>query len=91
MSENQEIRICDRCGCEIENDDYYCVDDDILCEDCADEYCVRCDHCGDMIYRNDAVCDEDTELCEHCYDCHYTRCYECGRLIRNDESYYADD
>ena len=91
MSENQEIRICDRCGCEIENDDYYCVDDDILCEDCADEYCVRCDHCGDMIYRNDAVCDEDTELCEHCFDCHYTRCYECGRIIRNDESYYADD
>lgn len=34
MSENQEIRICDRCGCEIENGDYYCVDDDILCEDC---------------------------------------------------------
>ena len=91
MSENQEIHICDRCGCEIENDDYNCVDDDILCEDCADEYCVRCDHCGDLIYRNDAVCDEDTELCEHCYDSHYNRCYECGRIIRNDESYYADD
>ena len=91
MSENQEIRTCDRCGCEIENEDYYCVDDDILCEDCADEYCVRCDHCGDMIYRNDAVCDEDTELCEHCFDCHYTRCYDCGRIIRNDDSYYSDD
>ena len=91
MSENQETRNCDRCGCEIENDDYYCVGDEILCGDCTDEYCVRCDHCGDMIYRNDAVCDEDTELCEHCFDCHYVRCYDCGRIIRNDDSYYSDD
>lgn len=91
MNQNQEIHICDRCGCEIENDDYYVVDEDILCENCADEHCCRCAHCNDLIYQNDAVSDDDTILCEHCYDTHYTRCYDCGRLIRNDDSYYADD
>lgn len=78
-------------GCEIDIDDYYVVDEDILCENCADEHCCRCDHCNDLIYQNDAVSDEDTILCEHCYDTHYTRCYDCGRLIRNDDSCYADD
>ena len=92
MNETQdEIRICDRCGCEIENDDYSCVGDEILCEDCVEEHCYHCDHCGDIMYINDAVTDEDTILCEHCYDIHYTRCEDCGRIVRNDYAYYSDD
>ena len=92
MNETQdEIRICDRCGCEIENDDYSCVGDEILCEDCVEEHCYHCDHCGDIMYINDAVTDEDTILCEHCYDSHYTRCEDCGRIVRNDYAYYSDD
>lgn len=73
MNENQEIHICDRCGCVIDTDDYYLVDEDILCEDCADEHCCRCDHCNDLIYTNDCVSDEDTTLCEHCYDSYYQK------------------
>ncbi len=92
MEENREdIRICACCGCEIDTDDYYVVDEDILCENCADEHCCRCDHCNGLIYTNDSVSDDDTTLCEHCFDSHYTRCYDCERIIQNDDSYYSDD
>lgn len=92
MPDTQEdLRVCDHCGCVIENDDFYLVDEDILCPDCVDDHCVRCDRCGDLIYSDDAVSDEDTNLCEHCYDNYYSRCEDCGRIIRNDDAYYSND
>lgn len=92
MAENQqEVRICDHCGCEIENEDYALVGEEFLCQDCVDEHCVRCDRCEELIYAQDSVQDDDITLCEHCYENHYTRCECCGSIIRNEDSYYSND
>ncbi len=87
---DEEIRICAVCGEEIEDDDYYYVGDDVVCQSCFDDECGLCDHCDTAIYRRDAYTDDDHFLCEHCYDAHYTRCEDCGCIVGNNESYYTD-
>lgn len=87
---DEEIRVCNICGEEIENDDYYCVGEDIVCSSCFDEECGCCDRCGTAIYNNEAITDADHFLCEHCYENHYVRCEDCGRIVHNEDSYYSD-
>jgi hypothetical protein len=60
--------ICERCGCELEEDEAYFVEDDILCEECLEQNTVTCDHCGERLYVSDAVLDDDTTLCQRCFD-----------------------
>ena len=67
------------------------VDEDALCESCANEETVICSHCGERIYRDDNAGDENTPLCQPCYDRHYTSCEHCGRIIHLDDAYYEDD
>ena len=67
------------------------VDEDALCESCANEETVICSHCGERIYRDDNAGDENTPLCQPCYDRHYTSCERCGRIIHLDDAYYEDD
>jgi hypothetical protein len=83
--------ICERCGCELEEDEAYFVEDDILCEECLEQNTVTCDHCGERLYVSDAVFDDDTTLCQRCFDDYYYRCESCGRIVRdNDVSWHCD-
>ena len=60
-----------------------------LCENCAEETTMLCSHCGERIWRDDNAGDESTPLCQDCYDRHYTNCHNCGDLIRVIHTYYA--
>ena len=80
---DEEIRHCDQCGCELNEDDGTWVDGDLLCQECVDAYCVRCDHCDEIIWQSNAVEDDDTTLCPDCYENHYYRCECCGRIMRD--------
>ena len=65
--------ICDNCGNRIDNDDYYNVQGDTLCQECFDEYAVQCDECGEYIYRDNAYYDEDNGYyyCRDCWKIHH--------------------
>jgi hypothetical protein len=73
--------ICERCGCELEEDEAYFVEDDILCEECLEQNTVTCDHCGERLYVSDAVLDDDTTLCQRCFDDYYYRCESYSNTI----------
>ena len=91
MDETRENSLaCACCGCEIDDDDYYLVEGDVVCPTCYEDECGSCDRCGTFIYSENAVTDSDHFLCQCCYDDHYTRCYDCDRIVHNDDSYYAD-
>ncbi|MGN0605956.1 MAG: amidoligase family protein [Oscillospiraceae bacterium] len=91
VEEEENAIVCEHCGCEIYDDDYTIVDDEIICSDCIESYYVRCDECGDYVLDSDSCGDDNIALCEYCYDNHYTRCECCNRLIHNDDSYNIDD
>ena len=67
------------------------MDDDPLCERCAEEETVLCSRCGERIYRDDNAGDENLPLCQSCYENHYYSCDHCGRIIHQDDAYYARD
>ena len=90
MDENQEILICECCGSAIDDDDYYNVEDKILCPSCYEDEAGSCNHCGSFIFAENAITDDDHFLCQCCYENYYTRCYECDRIVHNDDSYYVD-
>ena len=81
---------CCRCGQTHSLSERILVDDDELCEACADEETVICAHCGERIYRDDNAGDDNTPLCQSCYDRHYTSCEHCGRIIHQYDAYYED-
>ena len=85
-----EHTTCCHCG-QIISGTPVMVEDDSLCECCAEEETTLCSHCGERIYRHDNAGDEDTPLCQSCYENHYYRCDRCGRVIHEDHAYYADD
>ena len=89
MEEN--VRICDICGCEIKEENGTWVDDQFLCHECVDEHCTTCDHCGETIWINDAVQDDDTTLCETCYNDYYHRCECCNRIIHDNNINWRGD
>ena len=87
----EEQRVCSMCGCILNENEGTEIDDDLLCDDCAERHTVECDHCGESVWRNESVSDENTTLCECCYDEHYRRCEECGRIIHdNDVCWHGD-
>ena len=65
---------CCHCGHPHSLSERILVDDDELCEACADEEAVICAHCGERIYRDDNAGDDNTPLCPSSYDRHYTSC-----------------
>ena len=81
---------CCRCGQTHSLSERILVDDDELCEACANEETVICAHCGERIYRDDNAGDDNTPLCQSCYDRHYTSCEHCGRIIHQYDAYYED-
>ena len=74
-----ETRICANCGAEYPIDEMFQVENDWLCESCADRLTVVCDHCNERIYEENAVEDDHYILCDHCFDEYYIRCEDCGR------------
>ena len=63
-----ETRICANCGAEHPIDEMFQVENDWLCEDCADRLTVICDHCAERVYEENAVEDDTHTLCDHCFD-----------------------
>ena len=60
-----ETRICANCGAEYPIDEMFQVENDWLCEDCADRLTVICDHCAERVYEENAVEDDTHILCDH--------------------------
>ena len=87
----EEKLFCTRCECLIEDDDYYTVHDEIICDRCRDDYTVTCECCGELIWCNEDCGDDHIYLCESCRDENYCSCYHCDRLIHNDDSYEDDE
>lgn len=82
--------ICTYCGCEIDEDDVYEMNDVIMCEDCYDIRTRECECCGARIWNEDDEGDDNITLCRSCRDNHYTTCEDCGRLIHDDDANYLD-
>ena len=76
-----ETRICAKCGAEHPIDEMFQVENDWLCEDCADRLTVICDHCAERVYEENAVEDDTHTLCDHCFDEYYVRCEDCNRIF----------
>ena len=86
-----ETRICANCGAEHPIDEMFQVENDWLCEDCADRLTVICDHCAERVYEENAVEDDMHTLCDHCFDEYYVRCEDCNRIIHRDRTYWDND
>ncbi len=87
----EEERICTHCGEVMAEDEGTVVDEELLCDECVDDYCITCDCCGETIWTEDCVTDDNTYLCQDCFDNHYNRCESCGRIIHNDCTCWHND
>ena len=84
INDVNEIRICDDCGCVIENDDYYTTyDGRIICEDCYDSDYFTCEDCGSILPLDDAVSVNHggSYVCPDCADRYYYQCADCGEYF----------
>lgn len=81
---------CTHCGCAVEEDEFNTVGEDILCPECAANYCCTCERCGMLMYDDDAYSDEYHCLCESCFGNHYIHCEHCGRIVHNDDAFEYD-
>lgn len=81
----EEQRICSHCGCILEESEGIEMDDDLICDDCAEQHTVTCDHCGETVWTEDSVTDDRTTLCTACFDDHYRRCEDCGRILHDSD------
>ena len=86
-----ETRICANCGAEHPIDEMFQVENDWLCEDCADRLTVICDHCAERGYEENAVEDDTHTLCDHGFDEYCVRCEDCNRIIHRDRAWDNDD
>lgn len=95
VSEMEEV-ICKDCGKkltkeEIENEDYYELDDGIICRDCYyEENYFTCEDCGEVYHRDDGywVKNEGKIVCTDCLDDNYFQCDDCGEYYHNDNRVY---
>ena len=87
----EDERICSMCGCILQEHEQTEIDEEWLCDDCAEHHTVECDHCGERIWANDAISDDHTTLCSCCYDDHYRRCESCGRILHDDDILWSGD
>lgn len=83
--------VCSHCGEERPIEERRYIGDEVICEDCVQNYTGLCDCCGTRIWEMDAIRDEHTFLCESCYERSYTRCEECDCIIPNSSACCDDD
>ena len=93
MEEKIELQhlVCNCCGEDIGNDDYYEFNRSILCNLCFHSETVECSHCDDRIWADDNAGTDSMPLCNSCYDDYYTTCECCGRIIHRDYANYDDE
>jgi len=87
----KDERTCTMCDCVLEEHEQTEIDDEWICDSCAEEHTVECDHCGETIWRTDAITDGRTTLCSCCFDDHYRRCEDCGRILHDDDILWSGD
>lgn len=91
-SDCRAFSYCDRCGEEIlsENDAYY-VENDYLCEYCAEYYTATCGTCGESYYLDNMTYldHEEAYVCDYCLGEQYRRCEECGDYFYSDDLYHV--
>lgn len=89
-TENTRL-VCSCCGAELDTEDYYEMQGELLCPDCYHNETVACEHCGERIWLDDNAGSDNMPLCQRCYDDYYTTCECCGRIIHRDYANYDDD
>lgn len=90
MEEN-EVRVCTHCGCELGDYEGTVIDDELLCNDCCDSLTTVCEDCGERIWIDDSYGDDNITLCPTCYDNNYHRCECCNRVIHDDNVWWRND
>lgn len=93
MNEEKNVRICEHCGCVIEdNDDCYEFEDKIYCVDCNDDLFEICEDCGTKCFRDEMnwIAGYDHYVCDDCYE-DYVRCANCDELVRRRDAYDTND
>lgn len=73
-SDNEDICVCNICGCRVFIDDAYELDGvgyDFVCDSCFDRECFECENCGRLFYNCDLniVRYEDGSAEKYCYYC----------------------
>lgn len=87
----EDERTCTMCGCILQEHEQTEIDEEMLCDECAEQHTTTCDHCGETIWVNDSICDDRTTLCSCCFDDHYRRCEGCGRILHDDDVLWHND
>jgi len=78
---------CDDCGELVWLDDSVFVDNEVLCDSCADDYyCINCNE-----YRKDGKLVDCDYYCSSCYYNNFTTCDDCCCVVDNDEITYVQD
>lgn len=80
---------CENCGCKVNEDDIYYVNDSNLCSDCVEQ----CEHCMEYVNKNDTqyIDGENETWCDECAMKHKTCCDECGKDFHYENTYATED
>jgi hypothetical protein len=62
----EEERTCSMCGCILQEHEQTEIDDEWLCDNCAENHTVECDHCRETIC---GMMQSQTMKCIHCESC----------------------
>lgn len=74
--------ICARCGCRIDDDDYYEIDGEYYCEGCT----FYCEFCHETHVRdNGTYTDSYGQVCNDCLDEYFVQCEDCDEWIHRDD------
>ena len=57
----------------IDDENYYEVEDSVICEDCYNNRTFTCDCCGERYFSDHDYGDSDTSICHTCYENEYHR------------------
>ena len=80
------MAICSKCGREFADDDLFEIDDELMCEECAEAAgYARCQDCGEWFLAEEGYEFEGEPLCESCYEYDYFTCEDCGDVFRNED------
>lgn len=86
-----ETFICTHCGESYLMEECILINDDEICESCANEETVLCSRCGERVWQANNDGNVNTPLCTSCYESYYTTCEQCSGIVHHDETYYLDD
>lgn len=82
-----ELLTCSICGNRHDKTTDVVVEQQHLCNVCANEYTDTCHHCGDRYFNHNLT----RGFCESCHNELFTACTNCGCDIRLDSANYLND